>query len=236
MELHSHPTIVQDNVETRYAVTKAELGPYGADYYLQLYLKGLVTRSGHLDPYEYANRPQDAEDRQVLLHLVGPSTSDADAMSVESDDTDASIRIFQMAEALHDFLDITTFNETETIPQEWLSPKLHRLVSVLLENRSADFQGIIFVEQRQVATTLAWILPRIPELRGWIKAGPLIGHSSGSSAKSQGMVDKKQRELLKMFRNRECNLLVSTSVGEEGLDFPVSYFNLLKSFCVEINK
>jgi endoribonuclease Dicer len=37
------------------------------------------------------------------------------------------------------------------------------------------------------------------------------------------MVEKKQRETLKAFRDGSCNLLISTSVGEEGLDFQAGF-------------
>ena len=56
-------------------------------------------------------------------------------------------------------------------------------------------------------------------------SGALIGHGAGrdtaASSGIPGMVEKRQRETLKAFKDGSYNLLISTSVGEEGLDFQV---------------
>ena len=50
-----------------------------------------------------------------------------------------------------------------------------------------------------------------------------IGHVSGKPgvrSKEADMMHRKQEEVLRKFRNKEFNLLVSTSVLEEGVDVP----------------
>ena len=42
----------------------------------------------------------------------------------------------------------------------------------------------------------------------------------GSREGDKGMTQKQQKEVLDQFRNGEFNILVATSVGEEGLDIP----------------
>ncbi|XP_072175886.1 ATP-dependent RNA helicase DHX58-like [Diadema setosum] len=70
---------------------------------------------------------------------------------------------------------------------------------------------IIFTKTRQSAIALVKWLNEEPFLQKF-KAGFLIG--SGD----QGMTSNAQAELLKMFREGEKKIVVSTSVAEEGLD------------------
>jgi endoribonuclease Dicer len=213
LELHSHPVVVTGNLELRYDVTVAEIGPYGADFYLSTHLRALVADLVRKHQYDY-----------MVTQADQAQTVSLDELSVDSRASDLSSALIQVENILEQFRQSMTFDDSNIILPEWLSPKLRVLVSILTERRSSSFQGIIFVEQRQVAATLAWILPRIPELRGWITTGALIGHGTkrGVNSSSQGMEDKKQREVLNSFRVGTSNLLISTSVGEEGLDFPVS--------------
>lgn len=88
--------------------------------------------------------------------------------------------------------------------------------------------GIIFVQQRSTALALAQVLQRFAkeksELR-YIRCGHIVGHGAtqsqnGPIAKMADMTTAKQQEVLSRFRSHKLNLLVSTSVVEEGLDVP----------------
>ncbi|KAI6164182.1 hypothetical protein EDD17DRAFT_1562649 [Pisolithus thermaeus] len=127
-----------------------------------------------------------------------------------------------------------------TVPLAWCSPKVKALTEVLLEYYTSTFHGIVFVEQRQVAACLAKILGNVPELRGKIQCMELVGHGGGHGsgrhnsasggargkatvsvrADVKGMGLARQQDTVKMFREGELNLLIATSVAEEGLDFP----------------
>ena len=88
--------------------------------------------------------------------------------------------------------------------------------------------GIIFVQQRSTALALAQALQHFAkdksELR-YIRCGHIVGHGAtqsqnGPIAKMADMTTAKQQEVLSQFRSHKINLLVSTSVVEEGLDVP----------------
>ena len=51
-------------------------------------------------------------------------------------------------------------------------------------------------------------------------AHPVRFVGQGSREGDKGMTQKQQKEILDQFRNGEYNILVATSVGEEGLDIP----------------
>ncbi|KZV99118.1 hypothetical protein EXIGLDRAFT_640865 [Exidia glandulosa HHB12029] len=92
-----------------------------------------------------------------------------------------------------------------------ISPKLQLLTDVLNEHHTEHFKCIIFAEQKHVAYALAAILPRLPDTT-WISSAALVGHDEGMNSKHQG-------DVVSAFRSNVYNVLVATSVGEEGLDF-----------------
>ena len=107
------------------------------------------------------------------------------------------------------------------------SPKLIRLLQ-LLENYSIgqkSFRGIIFVETRLEAKAFSHWIQKVSQLLptlSFVKAEYLTGYSS-----RPGFVDKisrlsraHQQETMAKFRDGGLNLLVATSVLEEGLDVP----------------
>lgn len=94
--------------------------------------------------------------------------------------------------------------------------------------RSATkLQGIIFTERRTTAAFLNKLLQeqsQIQEDLRHIKCDYVVGHDQGKGVtylrKEAKMTCKKQDEVLKKFREGKINLLVSTSVVEEGVDVP----------------
>ena len=100
------------------------------------------------------------------------------------------------------------FTSELIVPLDWLSLKLRALIDVLIKHRSDDFQGIVFVEQRHVASILTWLLPCVSELKGWLRCGQLTGHGESDSNGdiAGGMNVKAQREVVKSFKNGDLNL------------------------------
>ncbi|XP_013409876.1 LOW QUALITY PROTEIN: endoribonuclease Dicer-like [Lingula anatina] len=94
------------------------------------------------------------------------------------------------------------------------------------EEKEGALCGIVFVERRHAAFALHKL---IEELCNWDTELFFVrsSHITGHSAKSGGVRTKetenqfrKQEEILRSFRCQEVNLLVATSVVEEGVDVP----------------
>ena len=75
---------------------------------------------------------------------------------------------------------------------------------------------LIFTEYRDSVERMVDVLQRHEGLL----PDAFIGQSSRGS--QRGMTQKQQLEQLNRFRNGEINILVATSVGEEGLDVPAA--------------
>ena len=99
--------------------------------------------------------------------------------------------------------------------------------------------GIVFVERRTTAALLSDLLNSLAnedKKLSFLKCNYVVGHgTTGSlSDSTHEMSWKKQEEVLRKFRGHELNLLVATSVVEEGLDVPkcnlVVRFDFPKTF------
>ena len=109
------------------------------------------------------------------------------------------------------------------------SPKLTTLLDVLsqafyggLFKQDEKVCGIIFVQKRSTAVCLSEMINSLKDgLFPQVKCGYIVGHGSITGGQGQGstnMNTKKQQEVLRRFRKEALNLLVATSVVEEGLD------------------
>ncbi len=86
----------------------------------------------------------------------------------------------------------------------------------LVENEAAknkELKAIVFNQYRENAADIVSKLNTVPG----IKAELFIGQQKKQDT---GMSQKQQREMLDKFREGSFNVLVATSVGEEGLDIP----------------
>ena len=79
-----------------------------------------------------------------------------------------------------------------------------------------DGKVLIFTEYRDSVACPVSLL----NLHGGVEADAFIGQSS--RGKQKGMTQKQQIAQLQRFRSGEINVLVATSVGEEGLDVPAA--------------
>lgn len=95
-------------------------------------------------------------------------------------------------------------------------PKLKKLLEVLqeaLENGSRRI--IVFANFRDSVEMITSFLKE----KG-IKAEKFIGQSSRNG--ERGLTQKEQSEIIRRFREGEINVLVATSVAEEGIDIPAT--------------
>ena len=84
--------------------------------------------------------------------------------------------------------------------------------------------GIVFVQRRSTAVRLYELITQIRELQeglAFVKCDYIVGHGpSGALAKEMAMKSTRQEDVLDRFRKSRINLLIATSVVEEGLDIP----------------
>ncbi|KAG0092235.1 Dicer-like protein 1 [Podila epicladia] len=107
-----------------------------------------------------------------------------------------------------------------TCNDENLTPKVQKLIQILRVTSMAlkdEFCGIIFVQRRDTAAALTILLQELKEFHDLLRVQVLAGHSEGNHA-LLNMTLKEQDAIINKFRSKEYNLLVSTSVAEEGLD------------------
>ncbi len=96
------------------------------------------------------------------------------------------------------------------------NPKIEALKKILEEEVATGkaSKAIIFVEYRKVAKEIEEKISEIPGIR----AKRFVGQ--GSREKDKGMSQREQVRTIEEFRMGNYNVLVATSVAEEGLDIP----------------
>lgn len=120
-----------------------------------------------------------------------------------------------------------------------VSTKLDKLIELLDSRCGPKFSGIILVEQRATAVMLYQLLLTHPRAKH-LKCATFVGTSNSSSRRPSvsDLVDmSQQNQVLNDFGFKRYNLIIATSVLEEGIDISscnlVIYFNKpanLKSF------
>nr|AHX37213.1 RNA helicase [Oplegnathus fasciatus] len=99
------------------------------------------------------------------------------------------------------------------------NPKMFKLESTLLKQFGPGVQsrGILFSKTRKSIRCLHdWAVTNKALQEAGIKAAILTGAGNGISY----MTQREQSDTIRKFRNGDLNLLISTSVAEEGLDIP----------------
>ena len=105
-----------------------------------------------------------------------------------------------------------------------VSSKAESLLTFLAQNYNSTLRGIIFVKERSTAAVLSNLISSHPTTKDRLAAVPIVGSSDGQGRQTAfDLVDKKDLKTgLADFVSGKKNLLVSTSVTEEGIDVPAA--------------
>lgn len=102
------------------------------------------------------------------------------------------------------------------------SNKMQQLLRLLAQFKNEiptdskkEWRGMIFVQQTLMALVLEQVIRLHPDLE-FYKCQSLTGHNAAIQAAS--MEDHHQRKIIRLFQSGKLNLLLCTSVAEEGLD------------------
>ncbi|MCD6480961.1 MAG: DEAD/DEAH box helicase family protein [Thermoplasmata archaeon] len=100
---------------------------------------------------------------------------------------------------------------------EYRNPKLDVTRKILASHFSSrkDARVMIFAEYRD---TIDAIYGEISRMEG-IRAAKFVGQAKGSDG---GMSQDEQKKVIEDFRKGVYNVLISTSIGEEGIDIPAT--------------
>ncbi|XP_075941655.1 ATP-dependent RNA helicase DHX58-like isoform X2 [Anarhichas minor] len=124
-----------------------------------------------------------------------------------------------------DFFLVGLFQENQVELQKqardsrYENPKMGKLESTLLQRfgPSVNSKGILFSKTRKSIHCLNdWVLHNKALQEAGIKPAILTGAGNGGTY----MTQNKQADTIRNFRDNTVNLLISTSVAEEGLDIP----------------
>ena len=95
-------------------------------------------------------------------------------------------------------------------------PKVDLLRSIVAEQVSGNPSSrmLVFTQYRDTASHLVELLSKVPGVR----ADRFVGQASRLA--DEGLTQDEQAERIRMLREGELNVLVATSIAEEGLDIP----------------
>jgi ERCC4-related helicase len=133
------------------------------------------------------------------------------------------------------------FDIVETVPPVGsLSSKVQILIDLLVQEHTYGFAGIVFAQRRATVAILAHILDVHPSTKDIFNVSSFVGtsqHRSHANSIVDLLDSRQQAETLDHFKNKRKNLIVATSVLEEGIDVSACHIVLcfdnpanLKSF------
>ena len=186
-------TIPWMKIQTRYRVAYESLGPWGAEMFLHAELKQQVR-------YLFDTAVPD----EGVVSGPGPRQFNATEDSNKSGLVDKLNQILQLLAQYDGY-----FGDASgmLLDPSWCTPKVTALIDILLGNYHENFQSIVFVEQRHVATSLAELINCFPNATGRLKCAVLLGHgTTDNSASIKGMPTRVQGDVVQMFRKREINV------------------------------
>jgi ERCC4-related helicase/ERCC4-type nuclease len=97
-------------------------------------------------------------------------------------------------------------------------PKLEKVIPIIKTQflSKPDSRVIVFTHYRDTCELMTQTLDKIPGFR------PVRFVGQASKGEDLGMNQKEQKEIIDKFQGGEFNILVATSIAEEGLDIPAT--------------
>jgi endoribonuclease Dicer len=198
-------------LENRYLSTFGNLGPYSASLFLYFEIQHLLDNLR-----EEKHFVDDMDD-----DYVGVINSNVASQELHEEEIKFILDILKDFEP---FFPSNAFSHDIPIPVnlDWCTPKVKVLVDLLVEfgTKFPAFQCVIFVEQRQVASTLSKLLQVIPELNPKIKTAFLVGQGTSSEGLLRS-TDQYSGDPVKMFKAGLIN------VRESSVFFPTANWLLI---------
>ncbi len=122
------------------------------------------------------------------------------------------------SKASRDLVKDARFQQARTLlySMERDHPKLEKIVPVLKGqfNSKPDSRVIVFTHYRDMCDQMTQVLEKIEGFR------PVRFVGQASKGQDIGLNQKEQKEIIARFQDGTYNILVSTSIAEEGLDIP----------------
>ena len=137
-----------------------------------------------------------------------------DYKGLPADNSQATRDEITLKESLHQLL--TKLKKLAPIENPLLNAAKEKFTDAFSNNPSS--RGILFVRTKKHALSICKWIENLPEAQHYsIKPRVITGHTRETGS---GMTQAEQNEVMTSFRESGCNLLVATSVAEEGLDVP----------------
>ena len=131
-----------------------------------------------------------------------------------ADDSQATPTEIKLKRSLRYLL--TNLRKLDPVENPLLNAAKEKLVDAF--SNKPKSKGILFVRTKKHAVSICKWISNLPEARQFaIKPRVITGHTRETGS---GMTQVEQEEVMTSFRESSCNLLVATSVAEEGLDVP----------------
>nr|XP_048281538.1 interferon-induced helicase C domain-containing protein 1 isoform X2 [Myodes glareolus] len=172
-----------------------------------------------IDAYNHLQTFYSDEKEKKLAALEDDDESEEDASS--NDDVKKPLKLDETDQFLMNlFFDNKKMLKKLAENPKYENEKLIKLRNTILEQFTKSEEtsrGIIFTKTRQSTYALSqWITENEKLAEVGVKAHHLIG--AGHSSEVKPMTQNEQKEVISKFRTGKINLLIATTVAEEGLD------------------
>uniref|UniRef100_A0A8D2CZV0 Interferon-induced helicase C domain-containing protein 1 n=1 Tax=Sciurus vulgaris TaxID=55149 RepID=A0A8D2CZV0_SCIVU len=178
-----------------------------------------------IDAYNHLETFYNDEKEKKLAVLEHDSDTSVDDDDCDGDEDEGDLKKRLKLNDTDKFLMTLFFENKKMLKKlaenpEHENEKLTKLRNTILEQYTRteeSARGIIFTKTRQGAYALSqWITENEKFAEVGVKAHHLIG--AGHSSEFKPMTQNEQKEVISKFRTGKINLLIATTVAEEGLD------------------